>query len=110
MIITQIIIIIISILWTLALIKVFILSWRMIPLRKYRGRLPGQLCLVMVHIILLGLVWIQNFGYYIPVKIFFLFWGMAIVFFLLWFLGFRIIERRDLDRKLKWLIKKHKQS
>jgi len=102
------IIIIIAILWTIFIPYMFLSSWKMIPLRKYRGRL--QLCVVIVHIILLTLVWVQVLGYHhIPNGIFFLFWGIAMLFFLL-YLGFGVIERRDLDRKLKWLINKHKHS
>jgi hypothetical protein len=103
------IIITIAILWTIFIPYMFYISWKNIPLRKYKGRLPGQLCVVVVHIILLTLVWIQVFFGHIPNGIFFLFWGIAMLFFLL-YLGFGVIERRDLDRKLKWLINKHKHN
>jgi hypothetical protein len=99
--IAHILIIIISIIWTIAIIFMFISSHKIIPWNKYKGRLPGQICLIIVHCILLTLIWLQNFEYHLSVKIFMLFWAIAGIFFLLWFMGFRIVERNDLERQFR---------
>jgi hypothetical protein len=92
--------------WTLVVVYMFGTNWRDIPLNKYRGRALGQLCLVLTQVILLGLLWIQVFGYKIPWNIFLIFWGSSMMFFSLWLLGFRVVESRDLHRKFRRLRKK----
>lgn len=93
--------------WLALIVYGFRMSWNNIPLRKYKGRLQGQICLVITHTILICLMYAQILTT-VSNTMFWIAEGFALAFFLLWLLGFRIIERRDLE--LKWLINKHKHK
>ena len=100
---------IIVFLWTAFLIYSFANSWRIIPINKYRGRLAGQICLIITHTILLTIIWLQAFDYHLSGGIWALFFMFAVIFFMLW-LMFNQIERKDLLERISKSRKKFRKS
>ena len=86
---------------TVVIVGTFYTSWKMTPLNKYRGRTAGQLCVIISQSILLSLIWISTFGYKISGTYVLMFWSFSLIFFLLWFLGFSEVERRDIKKLIR---------
>jgi hypothetical protein len=102
MIIIRTILTIFVIFWSVLLLYIFKNSWKIIPINKTKARFYGQLCLIITHIILIISMLSQI---YFEMSISnFSFWSLqiaALLFFLLWILGFGLIEKREIERVIK---------